>query len=121
MFWRDVTIRFARQLLFMWWMFTSCSDLCWFWCPVEMYCTHLQGERMGTGGCWNDGVDGEVSMWEGVRTYRQSQLHKGKEEIRLGPEPTGHSSYARWKTNKFSPHFLVYCCDWTNSLKPSYI
>ena len=56
------------------WMFTSCSDLCWFWCPVEMYCTHLQGEWMGRGGCWNDGVDRKASTLEVLRTYGQSQL-----------------------------------------------
>jgi hypothetical protein len=120
-FWRNVTIRFSRQLFFMWWMFTSFSDLYWFWCPVEMHCIHLQGEWIGTGRCWINGVDGEVSMWEGLRKYGQSQLQKGAEEIQLGPEPRGQTSDATGKTNKFSLHFPVHCCDWTNSLKPSYI
>lgn len=115
-FWRDVTIRFSRQLLFMWWMFTSFSDLCWFSCPVDTYCIHLQGEWMGTG-------DSEMmaSVLEVLRAYGQSQLPKGEEEIWLGPEPTGRTSYARGRTIKFSLHFPVHCYDWTYSFKPPYI
>jgi hypothetical protein len=45
-------------------------------------------------------VDEKVSMLEGLRTYRQSQIQKGEEEIKLGPEPTGQSSYAREKTKQ---------------------
>jgi hypothetical protein len=104
----------------MWWLFTSCSDLCWSWCPVEMYRIHIKGKWMGTSGWSNDGVDGKASIWEGWRTYGQSQVQTGEEDIRLGPEPTGKSSYAKGK-NKFSPYFPFHCCDWTISLKPFYI
>jgi len=66
-------------------------------------------------------VERKASELEVLRTYGQSQLQKGEEEIRLGPEPTGRTSYARGRTNMFSLHFPIHCYGRTNSLKPSYI
>ena len=68
---------------------------------------------------WWGGKKGiNVGSFEDIRAITATELGRGYD---LVLSQQANPAMQGGKTNRFSLHFPVHCCDWTNSLKPSYI